>query len=69
MLSGTNLFACTTEGVFLSENNGTNWTILNSGWPEHAGVGCLAASGPDLYAGTGGDVWRLQLSDIVLKNK
>ena len=37
---GTNLFAGTySSGVFLSTNNGTSWTAVNSGLTEHL---CLA---------------------------
>jgi imidazolonepropionase-like amidohydrolase len=49
--SGTNLFAGTGGGgVFLSTNNGTNWTStgLTRDW-----VTALAVSGTNLFAGTG----------------
>jgi hypothetical protein len=64
-VSGTNLFAGTEGGVFLSTNNGTIWTAVNSGlailW-----VQSLAVSGTNLFAGTsGGGVWRRPLSEMI----
>ena len=32
-VNGSNLFAGTGGGVFLSTNNGTSWTAVNSGLP------------------------------------
>jgi hypothetical protein len=58
-VSGTNLFAGAEGGVFLSTNNGANWTAtgLTRAW-----VNALAVSGTDLFAGTwGGGVWRRPL--------
>ena len=52
--TGTNLFAGTAGGVFLSTNNGSNWTAVNNGltlgipWE----VASLAFSETDLFAGT-----------------
>ncbi|MCX6122023.1 MAG: FG-GAP-like repeat-containing protein [Ignavibacteriales bacterium] len=54
-MSGTNLFAGTTEGgVFLSTNNGATWSTASSGM-SNTTVICLAvnpASGGSLFAGT-----------------
>jgi photosystem II stability/assembly factor-like uncharacterized protein len=53
--SGTNLFAVAgakRASIFLSTDNGANWKPANSGLPGSA-VLCLAASGPNLFAGTG----------------
>ena len=48
--SGTNLFAgC--RGVFLSTNNGTSWTAVDSGLTDSS-VQSLAVSGTNLFAGT-----------------
>ena len=56
-VSGTNLFAGTSEGVFLSTNNGTFWTEVNSGL-TNTNVSSLAISGTNLFAGTyGGGVF------------
>jgi len=51
-VSGTNLFAGTHyNGVFLSTNNGTSWTAVNSGLTS-ADVYALAVSGTNIFAGT-----------------
>jgi len=52
-VSGTNLFAGTGGGVFLSTNNGTSWTEVNSGL-TNPDVLALAVSGTNLLAGTNG---------------
>ena len=67
--SGTNLFAGTYKGgVFISTDNGASRTAINSGLPEYTSVQCLAVSGKDLFTGTwNSGVWRLPLSDIILK--
>ena len=48
-VSGTNLFAGTNGGVFLSTNNGTGWTAANTGLTNRY-VYALAVSGMDLFA-------------------
>jgi photosystem II stability/assembly factor-like uncharacterized protein len=54
-ISGTNLFAGTTDffvdsgGVFLSTNNGSNWTATNL---QGTIVSALAINGTNLFAGT-----------------
>ncbi|MCX6136787.1 MAG: T9SS type A sorting domain-containing protein [Ignavibacteriales bacterium] len=58
-ISGTNIFVGTGDGVFLSTNNGTNWTqtILDSS----KYITAFVVSGANLFAGTwgdGGDVFR-----------
>jgi len=53
---GANLFAGTlTGGVFLSTNNGTNWTAVNNGLTRYD-IYSLSVSpdGSKLFAGTGG---------------
>jgi hypothetical protein len=54
-VSDTNLFAGNDGGggVFLSTNNGTSWTAVNTGLSSWY-VEALAFSGTDLFAGTGG---------------
>jgi len=54
--SGTNLFAGTMfGGVFLSTNNGTSWTAVNSGFTNTSiSIYALAVSGTNLFAGTWG---------------
>jgi hypothetical protein len=64
-VSGKNLFAALYPGgVFLSTNNGTSWTEVNSGL-TNTNVLSLAVSRTDLFAGIyilG--VWRRPLSDM-----
>src|SRR3989338_6514331 len=52
-ISGTNLFAGTDEGGFLSTNNGTSWTAASTGLTNTV-VTALAISGTNLFAGTDG---------------
>jgi hypothetical protein len=56
LVSGTNLFAGTGGGVFLSTDEGATWTAVNSGL-THA-VNAFAISGTNIFAGTGGGVFR-----------
>ena len=64
-ISGTNIFAGTDgKGVFLSTNNGTNWTKVNNDMPKSLG-GALAISGAYIFDGTGGSsVWKRPLSEF-----
>ena len=48
---GTNLFAGTSNGVFLTTNNGTSWTSVGL---SNISVNALAVSGTSLFAGTDG---------------
>ncbi|MBN2037943.1 MAG: DUF1565 domain-containing protein [Chitinispirillaceae bacterium] len=53
-VSGTNIFAGTWDGgVFLSTNNGANWTAVNNGLTNLI-IQSLAAIGSNLFAGTDG---------------
>ena len=52
-VSGSNTFAGTGgSGVFLSINNGTSWTAVNSGL-TNPDISSLAVSGSNVFAGTG----------------
>jgi ligand-binding sensor domain-containing protein len=56
-VSGSNLFAGTYGGVFLSTNNGTSWTAVNTGF-RNTSVPAFAVSDSNLFAGTyGGGVF------------
>ncbi len=56
-VSGANLFAGTTGGIFLSTNNGTSWSQITAGL-TNTNVNAIAASGPNLFAVTfGGGVF------------
>jgi len=48
---GTNIFSGTHNGLFLSTNNGSNWTAVSSGLTNH-NIYCLAVSGTNIFAGT-----------------
>jgi hypothetical protein len=48
MASGTNLFAGTSYGIFLSTDNGQNWTAVNTG-ATNTDIKALAVSGMNLY--------------------
>jgi hypothetical protein len=51
---GNNLFAGTfSTGVFLSTNNGANWSQVNNGLTDPY-IGALAVIGTNLFAGTRG---------------
>jgi hypothetical protein len=53
-VSGTNLFAGTGDaGVFLSTNDGSSWTAVNTNL-TNTNVRALAVSGTNLFAGTSG---------------
>lgn len=54
---GTNLFAGTSQGVYLSTNNGTSWVAVNDGLTVNNGltseeIQSLVASGVNLFAGS-----------------
>jgi ligand-binding sensor domain-containing protein len=50
-VSGTNLFAGTSNGIYLSSSNGDNWTSVNNGL-TNLDVTALAVKGSNLFAGT-----------------
>ncbi len=66
-MSGTNLFAAIGEvGVYLSTDNGTNWTQVNLGLSDFEGYAfSLAVSSPYLFAGNYNGVWRRPLSEMI----
>jgi photosystem II stability/assembly factor-like uncharacterized protein len=55
-VNGTDLFAGTSNGVYLS-SNGLSWTAVNNGL-TNLDVRALAFNGSNLFAGTGGGVFR-----------
>jgi photosystem II stability/assembly factor-like uncharacterized protein len=55
-INGTDLFAGTSNGVYLS-SNGLSWTAVNNGL-TNLDVRALAFNGSNLFAGTGGGVFR-----------
>ena len=57
LVNGTDLFAGTDSGVFVSTNSGTNWTAVNNGLTSTK-ISCLAAIGTNLFAGTAGFIFN-----------
>ncbi|MCX6230806.1 MAG: T9SS type A sorting domain-containing protein [Bacteroidetes bacterium] len=56
-INGNNIFAGTDEGgVFLSTNNGTNWSAVNTGLTNNL-IYSLAISGSNIFAGTNGGIF------------
>lgn len=53
---GTNVFAGTNAGVYLTTNNGESWNPVNSGLTS-TNITSLAVSDSNLFAGTGGGVF------------
>jgi hypothetical protein len=59
LVAGSNIFAGTGEGVYLSTNNGVSWTTVNSGL-SNLYIYALAAIDKNIFAGTLGG-WNLYL--------
>src|SRR5665647_2999652 len=55
-VSGINIIAGTRNGVFLTTNNGTNWTKVNNGLTNNI-IHALIVSGANIFAGTGEGVF------------
>ena len=54
-VSGSDIFAGTDDGVFLSTDNGTNWTQVEMGLRYIQALAISnGAGGTDLFAGTNG---------------
>ena len=51
-INGNNIFAGTRAGVYLSSNNGGNWTAVNTGLTDTT-VNSLIIDGSNIFAGTG----------------
>ena len=71
-VSGTNIFAgtannCSGGGVYLSTNNGTNWTQEYDGLPDsYPNIHAITTTGTNIFAGTNGaGVWMRPLSELV----
>jgi hypothetical protein len=64
-VSGKNLFAGSSGGVFRSTNNGTSWTAASTGFANTT-VHALAVSGTNLFTAIcGSGVLRRPLSQMV----
>lgn len=53
-INGTNIFAAAFEGLFLSPDNGINWTEVNNVLSENTSFISLAISETNIFAGTNG---------------
>ena len=62
------LFAGTTDGVFISANNGETWICVSPGLTDMT-VSALAVYGSNLFAGTQSGVWRRSLSEMITSVK
>ncbi len=54
---GTDLFVGTGSGVYVSSNNGTSWSAVNSGL-TNTDIETLASIGSNLFAGTGNGIFK-----------
>jgi photosystem II stability/assembly factor-like uncharacterized protein len=50
--SGTNIFAGSSQGVFISADNGVTWAAVNTGLAASRVISALVAIGTNLYAST-----------------
>jgi uncharacterized repeat protein (TIGR01451 family) len=66
-VSGTNVFAGTSGGVYYSTNSGISWGSANTGSLRYHSVSCLTATDEFLYAGlrSTGEVWKRPLSALI----
>jgi len=66
-VSGNNIFTGTqSDGVFISTNNGTNWTQRNEGFPANIIVYTVVISNNYIFAGTNNaGVYRRPLGELV----
>ncbi|MFZ1082333.1 MAG: T9SS type A sorting domain-containing protein, partial [Candidatus Kryptoniota bacterium] len=62
-VSGSNIFAVTGGGVFLSTNSGSNWAAVDSGFDTY--IYALAISDSNIFAGTATGVWYRPLSEMI----
>ncbi len=50
LVSGTNMFAGVSRGVYLSTDSGVNWVSVSSGF-TYENISCLASLGSNIFAG------------------
>src|SRR5208283_3616872 len=62
---GTNVFAGTSAGVYILNNDNTSWTAVNTGLPLTSGIAYLAATDSNLFAAFSGTVWERPISDMI----
>jgi hypothetical protein len=67
--SNTSIFAGAYGNIFISKNNGTNWTEVNDGLMR-TGINTLVVDGGYIFAGTEGNgIWRRPLSEVITNVK
>ncbi len=64
LVHNTYLLAGTTEGVYVTSNNGESWSSFSQGFSNNI-IYTLLKAGNYIYAVTGALVWRRPLSEIV----
>ena len=68
-VNGNNIFAGTDVGVYVSNDNGTTWTLRNEGFGNFPYVNALCILNNYVFAGTGNNnytgVWRRPLSEVI----
>lgn len=67
VVSDTNVFLATLDGVYLSSMNNNFWTKINNGFPASIAIESLYIKGDTLYAGSINNlgIWYRKLSDII----
>ena len=63
--NGNNIFAGTTQGVYVSTNNGDLWTLVTDGLVYGENVYAFATIGDSLFAGTSGGIYVTTNSGIL----
>jgi ligand-binding sensor domain-containing protein len=61
-VSGTNIFAATQNGIFLSSNNGMTWNDVSDD-SAMIDVYTLIVNGDNLFAGTANGIWRRSITE------
>jgi hypothetical protein len=64
---GNYLIVSSLRGVFISADNGDNWTLWNEGFTEHS-ISSMAVFDGYLWAGqTSGGIWKRSLTELGMK--
>ncbi|MFZ1979191.1 MAG: T9SS type A sorting domain-containing protein, partial [Bacteroidota bacterium] len=65
-LRGTNIFAGTTAGIYVLNNDDASWTAVNTGLPLTSNrIDYLAVTDSNLYADLRGIVWKRPISEMI----
>lgn len=63
LVSGNNIYAGTTSGVYISTNYGTSWTAINNGFPQYVGIYKMICDGKRIYASTSNGIYYSQINE------